>query len=72
MKSGTHLLFSYYILNLIKIKEVKIIMTESIAIDIAIEIVKEYGKGGYSSLTPDVLLEKLYKKLLELSGNAQR
>ncbi len=46
-------------------------MNKSTALTEAIEIVKEYGKGGYSDLPPDVLLEKLYKKLLELSGNTQ-
>ncbi len=41
-------------------------MNKSTALTEAIEIVKEYGRGGYSDLQPDVLLERMYKKLLEL------
>ncbi len=38
---------------------------------VAIEITKEFGRGGYSStLNPDEILELLYKKLIELKEEA--
>lgn len=46
-------------------------MKEKLALEYAIAITKEYGKGGYSRLIPDELLEKLYNKILELSKNDQ-
>ena len=44
-------------------------MTNRDALLKAIEIVKEYGRGGNDSYEPEELLEKLYKKIVELGEN---
>ncbi len=46
-------------------------MNKSTALAEAIEIVKEYGSSGYSDLHPDVLLERLYRKLVDLFEDSQ-
>ena len=55
-------------MQFIHTEEVKIIMNKDEALEAAIDIVKAYGNGGYSDLTPDVILEKVYDKIIKLSS----
>ncbi len=40
------------------------------ALKIAVDMVKEFGRGGYEATTPDVILNKLYDKIIELNEDA--
>ncbi len=41
-------------------------MTQAGCLDHAIEVTKEYARGGGNQM-PDVIIELVYKKLMELS-----
>ncbi len=45
---------------------------KSEALETAVEITKEFARGGYSGGSADRLLEILYEKMVELSEDAKK